>query len=286
MSTNTYTDTGFTPPAVMTPDDSQDLTVDMLNYAVFDSEVNQTTIVEKTGVFVLTQDNITVTNSVIDTESFVGNNQLLQGPEASTYNFTKHKAYGGAQPAATTEFINNVRASNGIGLSQIENTNVIQNVSDASSTIASQDVKMFAHVQDVTEPILNVIDSQTYSNELVNFVVGPITVFSYDDNEKEALKKKFGFDYDAVLETPDIPSYTQNKFNTFMASYSEDMRTGALSRVDVVKTTKQLQLDSVAFEEIPTDEVLETTQTVAAATTTVAPTTNTTSDSGTSGGGY
>ena len=81
MSDTTYAGTGFMPPAVMTPDDSQDLTVDMFNYAVFDSEVNQTTIVEKTGVFVLTQDNITVTNSVIDTESFVGNNQLLQGPK-------------------------------------------------------------------------------------------------------------------------------------------------------------------------------------------------------------
>jgi len=71
-----------------------------------------------------------------------------------------------------------------------------------------------------------------------------------------------------------------------MSSISEDLRTGALSRVDVVKTTKQLQLDSVAFEEIPTDEVFESTQTVAAATTVAAPTTNTTSDSGTSGGGY
>ncbi len=286
MSDNTYTGTGFIPPVILTPDDSQDLTIDAFNFAVFDSEINQTTTVEKTGVFALTQDNITVTNSVIDTESFVGNNQLLQGPEAPTYNFTKHNVYGVTQSAATTQFINNVIASNGIGLSQIENTNVIQNVSDASSTIASQDVKMFAHVQDVVEPILNVIPGEAYSNELVNFVVGPITVFSYDDNEKNALKKKFGFDYDAVLETPDIPSYTQNKFNTFIASYSEDMRTGALSRVDVVKTTKQLQLDSVAFEEIPADEVLELTQTAAAATTTVAPTTNVAGAGGTSGEGY
>ena len=281
MSDTTYAGTGFMPPLVMTPDDSQDLTVDMFDYAVFDSEINETTTVENAGVFVLTQDNLIVTNNVIDTDSFIGSGQLLQSHISRTYNYRKHNVYDGIfQSDAAAEFMDKVISSKGIGFSQIQNKNNITNISVRNSEYTSQDVKIFEHVQEVGEPTFYANDQ---NNDLVNYYTLP---FGYSDNEKIALKNKFGFDYDSVLETPDVPSYTQNKISSMMSSISEDLRTGALSRVDVVKTTKQLQLDSVAFEEIPTDEVFESTQTVAAATTVAAPTTNTTSDSGTSGGGY
>ena len=272
MSDTTYTETGFAPPVIMTQDDSRDFTVDMYGFTVFDSEINETTAVENAGVFVLTQDNLIVTNNVIDTDSFIGSGQLLQSHISTTYNYRKYNVYDGIfQSDAATEFMDKILSSKGIGFSQIQNKNNVTNISVRNSGYTSQDVKIFAHVQEVEEPKFKGDEV----NDLVNYVVLP---FSYDKDEQDALKNKFGFDYDFLLETPDVPSFTQNKINSMMSSLSEDLRTGALSRVDVVKTTKQLQLDSVAFEEIPTDEVLETAQTVAAATTI--------GDSGTSGEGY
>lgn len=264
-----------------------------------DSEINNRIIVESNAMHFLTSPAVRTENNVIKTDTFAGylGIPLRQGADAQTYKFQKTIYSSAVEPTAYLDFTNQLIEAKGIGLFQIVNYNLIpQNVSAGEvAGFVNQAVKTFCHTSDLEEPRLNAGELGGTSTFFT--ILSP---WSYDDDEKKAINDKFGADYTVIDAEIDI--FTQAKLDDFTSQLSSDLRSGVLSRIDVVKTTKKLDLTPEVFEAVTANENLETSITIegveqaniddvlstsAPATSTAPATTATVSTStSTSGGSY
>lgn len=258
-----YTDTGF-PSQVARKASSEE--AGTRAYAspfgsyVPDSKINDRIIVESNTMHFLTSLAVRTENNVIKTDTFAGylGIPLVQGANAQTYKFQKTIYSSTLNPSAYSDFTNQLIEAKGIGLFQIVNYNLIpQNSTNGVPGFVNQAVKTFCHTSDLEEPRLTT-NSGELGGTTVSFTI--LSPWSYDDDEKKAINDKFGADYTVIDAEIDI--FTQAKLDDFTSQLSSDLRSGVLSRIDVVKTTKKLDLTPEVFEAVTANENLETSITI------------------------
>jgi|9_EtaG_2_1085328.scaffolds.fasta_scaffold01966_2 hypothetical protein len=194
-------------------------------------------------------ENITTTDGVIKTADMIGAQGFSwsnQSNQNNTYGF-KTKNLDSLSTTESDEM--EVKFNGAAAVIQIKGINFIP--SGGSST-TEQPIKIFAIGTSGDPPLFH---GYGYSMTTLGKSNVP---YSYEGlQEGLNLQKKFGFDsatYDDI--TPSI--FVQDKIKEFANTIVNDLQTGVLSRIDVVKTTAPLEMDKATFELITEDEAAET----------------------------
>ena len=193
-----------------------------------------------------------VTNNVINTSAFISTGVLNQSGKTYAYN-TINLADGVNDEVELAQYLTNLAVSRGIGFFQFENVNAIPSNINAGGPagFTNQPVKMFCHTSIMDDPTFqeDAESTSTYQRTL--------SPFRYSPMEKQALKDKFGYEHELIDDSA-VDVFTQTKLDDFTSQISSDLRSGILARIDIVKTTKKLELTPEIFEKVTADEILET----------------------------
>tara|TARA_B100001094_G_scaffold132361_1_gene128243 strand:- start:9779 stop:10651 length:873 start_codon:yes stop_codon:yes gene_type:complete len=244
MGNYSNTDVGYVADIDTTAVGSEDMLTAQLSGF---SEINERTTIQFSALQALSSDNVTISNNVINTATFAGGTSAgLAG--ASTYGFNAIKLSDGVNDEQDLAlFLARLTDSNGIGFLVFKNENLVP----TDSTYTTQNVKTFAITSTFAEPGFNddfgaTTGGGTYANSLAPF--------EYSTAEGNALVDKFSYDPTAPIE---VKEFALERLTSFASLIADDLRTGVLSRIDVVKTTRQLDITPETFETVTSDEVSE-----------------------------
>jgi hypothetical protein len=211
------------------------------------------TMTEEKPLYLLTGENVRVGSSQrgISLSSFVGGDPTVinQSPTSPTYAFSKTNY--DTLNATDPNWDSNLDGS--VALLQA----TFKNLTSYNGETTSQDVKTFMHTStDATnDPGLAApaADSTQASFEMTSYFI-ETPYDSYSDAEVVRLNLKFGWDR---LYSAKPDEYVDQLINSKINTLSNDLRSGVLSRFDVVKTTQQLPPPNQFLEKITANETSE-----------------------------